>query len=288
MSNTAELLSPVGRLVQGSLYVGQTTDAEGKPLVYKTGPNAGQPRVAFYFALALQKGSEKHWSETKWGKEIWQIGHSSFPGGQAALPTFAWKIVDGDSDIPNRLGRKPCEREGYPGHWVLNLTSSFAPRIFDEYGSQQLLQADHVKLGDFIQVYGNIAGNGKTQQPGIYLNHSMVAFSRYGTRILMGVDPKSVGFGNSPIPAGASLTPLESGFNPATPVSNPNVPPLYNPAPPAPIANPTAVPPYPGILTPPKAPAIIMLPNAQGATYEQLLAAGWTHELLVQHAMIQA
>ena len=38
--------TPVGRLVMGSLYKPQTTDADGKPLVVKSGPNAGDTQIA--------------------------------------------------------------------------------------------------------------------------------------------------------------------------------------------------------------------------------------------------
>src|ERR1700733_10382568 len=111
MSNRIELLTPVGRLVQGSLYEPQTTDAENKPLTIRSGPNGGQPRVDFYFALAVPKGGEQHWSQTQWGAKIWQAGHVGFPNGQTQSPTFAWKVTDGDSQVPNRMGKKPADRE---------------------------------------------------------------------------------------------------------------------------------------------------------------------------------
>src|SRR6185437_2352094 len=159
MSHKEILLTPVGRLVMGSLYEPQTTDAEGKPLVIKSGAKAGQPQVRYFFALAISKGAESHWSETSWGSKIWNVGHASFPQGQAHNPTFAWKIVDGDSAIPNKKGVKPIDREGYPGHWVLSFSSSFAPGIYNSDGSQQILEQDAVNLGDYIQVYGNVQGN---------------------------------------------------------------------------------------------------------------------------------
>jgi hypothetical protein len=283
MSNRTDLLTPIGRLVQGSLYEPKTTDAENKPLIYKTGPNAGQPRVEYYFALAVPKGTEQHWNQTEWGGKIWAVGQAGFPNGQANSPAFAWKITDGDSTIPNRVGKKPCDFEGYAGHWILKFSGGFAPNIYNADGTQQLLEPNHVNLGDYIQVYGNVADNESQQQPGVYLNHSMVAFAGYGTRIFMGADPKSVGFGNAPLPPGASATPLPQGFNPATPT-------------PAPTPPATAPAPYPQILTPgtppmppapPAAPARVMLPAAQGATYESLIAAGWTDGLLVQHGMMQ-
>lgn len=296
MSQRDEILTPVGRLVQGSLYDAQTTDAENKPLTYRTGPNAGQPRVQFYFAVAIAKGHEKHWSETEWGRKIWNIGHAGFPNGQTQNPSFAWKIKDGDSTIPNKAGRRPCDIEGFPGHWVLNFSGGFAPSIHTEDGSQLILEKDFVKLGDYIQVFGSVSDNESQQQPGVYLNHQMVAFSRYGKRIIAGADPKTVGFGKSPIPAGASITPLDNSFNPASPNSLPPspspMPPAYTPPPISPSSPPVV--PYPEVLTPPLppatpiAPARIMLPKANGITYEQYINNGWTDTLLIQHGMMQA
>jgi hypothetical protein len=84
------ITSPVGRIVMGSLYDPSTTDAEGKPLVVKTGPNAGQARVNYFFALAIPKGAEPHWAHTAWGQQIWGIGNQAFPNA-AQSPAFAWK-----------------------------------------------------------------------------------------------------------------------------------------------------------------------------------------------------
>ena len=38
---------------------------------------------------------------------------------------------------------------------------------------------------------------------------------------------------------------------------------------------------------PPAAPVRVMLPPAQGATYEAMIAAGWNDALLIQHGMMQ-
>lgn len=282
MAESIQLTSPVGRLVQGSLYKGNTQDAEGNPLVTKSGPNAGQPRVDYFFALAIPKTGETHWNQTEWGKKIWEVGQKSFPNGQANAPSFAWKIVDGDSTVPNRRGRKPADREGYPGHWVLSFSSGYAPKVYNRDGTEVITEPGAVKLGYYVQVAGVCAGNGSMQQPGVYLNHSMVALSGYGPEIVVGPDPSSVGFGASPLPAGASAAPVgglpsPASAAPAAPVAPP-VPPVAPP-----------VTPNPGFLTPPVppvAPARVMLPAANGATYEQLIGAGWTDALLVQHGMM--
>ena len=57
--NLTQILTPVGRLVQGDCFEPQTTDAEGKPLLIKNGPNAGQPRVEYFMAIAVPKNRRR-------------------------------------------------------------------------------------------------------------------------------------------------------------------------------------------------------------------------------------
>lgn len=275
--------TPVGRLVRGSLYQGQDKDAEGNPLVVKTGVDKGKPRVDYFFALAIPKAGEQHWSQTAWGAIVWQVGHTCWPNGQAQAPGFSWKIVDGDSAVPNKRGKKPCDQPGYKGHWILHFSSGFAPRIFNANGTAPVTEPGAVKLGYFIQVNASVDGNESATQPGVYLNHNMVAFSAYGEEIVLGPDPTQAGFGQSPLPAGASAAPI--GAMPAGAVPPPVV------APPAAVPPPVAVAPNPAFtaVPPPVAPAAPvrqMTAKANGFTYEQLIAAGWTDQTLVQHGMM--
>jgi len=138
-----------------------------------------------------------------------------------------------------------------------------------------------------------VAGNESSQRPGLYLNHNMVALSGYGPEIVVGPDPTSVGFGAAPLPPGASAVPT-GAFAPA-PAAPPVAPaPVAPPVAPAPVAPPVAVAPNPAFLAPPPpaappaAPVRVMLPAANGASYEQLLAAGWTDAQMVQHGMMAA
>ncbi len=288
--------TPVGRLVMGSLYKAQTTDAEGHPLVIKTGVNAGQPKVIFFFAVAIPKGSEQHWNQTTWGGMIYATGKEAFP--QAHLsPTFAWKILDGDSNIPNRRGTIPSSREGYPGNWVISFNSGFAPKIYNKDGSAAIVEPDAVKLGYFVQVNADVSGNGSQQQPGAFINHNMVAFSAYGEEIYIGADATAVGFGQGPLPPGAMDTPV-AGFAPVAPgvpvaPFPPGVPvaPFAPGVPVAPVA--AGVPVAPVAPPPPPNPAILKIPQkrvmtdlADGYTYEALIAAGWTDDLLRQHGIM--
>lgn len=249
-TDSLDILFPPGRMVQGNLYKPNTTDAENRPLVVKSGPNAGQPRVDYFFAVAIPKGpGETHWAQTEWGQKIWNLGHASWPQGQAQRADFAWKIIDGDSQVPNKRGVKPCDMVGHAGHWVLKFGGGYAPKIVTRDGSQSILEPDAVKPGYFVQVFGNVSSNKSTQTAGLYLNHRIVALAGYGEEISFGPDPSAVGFGGAALPAGASAVPLGAMTPPV--VGSLPLPPG---APPAPVA--TASPPVPGapVASPPPVP----------------------------------
>jgi hypothetical protein len=300
MTTRKDILFPIGRLVRGSLYKGQDKDAEGKPLIVKNGPNAGQARLDFYFAVAYPKTPGQHWAQSDWGSQIWAVGHAAFPQA-AQSPAFAWKVIDGDSTVPNKKGRKPCDNEGYAGHWVVQFSSGYAPKIFTADGTQQITEADAVKLGYYVQVYGSCDGNGSQSQPGVFVNHNMVAMAGYGPEISVGMDASAVGFGKGPAPAGMMQAPAAGGFNPAPPaVAAPPtapVPPVAVAAPPIMAAPPpVAVAPNQQILMPPPPAAVpaappagpVMTAKAAGVTYEQMVAGGWTRETLIQHGYMLA
>lgn len=321
MSQKLNITSPVGRIVMGSLYDPMTTDAEGKPLVIKTGPNAGQPRVNYFIALAIPKGAERHWGETPWGAQIWQTGHTAFPG-IAASPSFAWKIEDGDSQIPNKKGRKPCDNEGWKGNWIVKLSGGFAPKIYQQEGAGyvQITQKDFVKPGYFVEVAFTVEGNGSSQTAGVYLNHSMVCFRAYGQEINFGPNVNEAGFGQAALPTGASPVPLAGTaplpqMQPAAALPLPNVPvaapaPSYAPvavvmpapamvnAPPAVPVVPntgflnvpgaTPMPPAPPVAAPMPVAARQMTAAANGIPYASYIAQGWTDAQLVQQGMMLA
>lgn len=264
------LTSPVGRIVMGSLYAGSDKDAEGKPLVVKTGPNAGQPRTNYFFALAIPKNAgEQHWAQTAWGQQIWALGHQEFPQAAQAAD-FSWKIVDGDSQQPGKLfkgkpGKKPCENEGWPGHWVVKFSGGFAPKVYRQEGAGFVLeqQVDFVKPGYFAEVSFEVEGNKSQTSPGIYINHRMVCFRAYGPEIVFGPDVESAGFGQTPLPAGASLAP------PASNISMPQAPQQLQPgAGYAPMSQ-YAPPPAPGVAAPaPLAPVSAAYAPPAGVAYQ--------------------
>lgn len=265
-----QITTPVGRLVGGSLYEPRTTDYEGKPLVVKTGANAGKPRVEYAFGVAIAKTpGVAHWASEAWGAPIWALAHAAFPNGETQRPDFAWKITDGDSTVPNKRSVKPCDREGFKGHWVVWFSGGTAPRIYNANGTQMLLDKDVVKPGHYVQVCGNVTDNKPSQSPGLYWNHSMVAHAGFGPEISFGPDVSQAGFGQ-----GVTLPPGASAVPPATALAS------TPPAPPG--AAVVAAPP------PPAAPAKQMTAAAGGATYEAMIAAGWTDATLIANGMMLA
>jgi hypothetical protein len=257
MTERINITTPVGRMVYGNLYDPETKDYEGKPLV---GKDKVTPRVQYNLGIAVQK-TQQHWANEPWGAAIWALAHKAFPNGETQRHDFAWKIIDGDSTIPNRRNRKPCEQEGYPGHWILRFSAGFPVRIFNADGSQEILEKNAVKPGYYIQVFGTISDNAPSASPGLYFNPNYVALAGFGPEIVSGPDVSAAGFGQGvQLPPGASAVPLSGGFNPAAPA----VPPGY-PAPPAapggypaPPVTPATPPGYPAPPVAPVAPAPVV------------------------------
>jgi hypothetical protein len=259
------ILFPPGRLIMGSCYKGSDKDQKGQPRLVKTGPNKGQPTVQFFLGVAIPKGSEQHWSQTAWGQIIWATGHAAFPAF-AQNPAFAWKIDDGDSTIPNKSNKRPCDSEGAKGHWIVKFSSSFAPKVYVQPSPgvfQEVPTPDAVKPGFWIQVFGSVAGNKSQESPGVYVNHDKVLFVREDAVISQGVDAATA-FGGAAVSA-ALPTVAAVPFAAATPAPGAFVPPA-TPAAPAAAVPPqpagVAVAPHPGFLAGPGAPGVPGAPAA--------------------------
>jgi hypothetical protein len=300
--------TPTGRIVWGSLYEPRTEDFEGNPMLIKSGPDAGKPTQAYEFGVAIPKNGTTHFSQTEFGLLIWQAGHAAHPLS-AQRQDFSWKTQDGDSTLPGKPykgkpTRPPCEKEGYPGHWVFSFRSSYPPKIVNADGSAYLLDKDAVVPGDWVQVAGSVVGN-TGANAGVYLNHNFVALQYKGVPIVTGADPKTLGFGKggvphgyvaptgqmaappvagAPLPGGQPAAPVAAAPVPGAPIA-PATAPVTAPIAPAVIspssAAPVAVVPHPGILLPPGAPvapppAIVVL--LSGVTWGQLKANGWTED----------
>lgn len=311
-NDSKDLLFPAGRIIMGDLYKGSTTDSKGQPRLVKTGPNKGQPSTQYFIGVAIPKNlGEQHWAHTTWGQQILAVGAAAFPGFYQN-PAFAWKIEDGDSTVPNKSNRRMCDSEGAPGHWIVKYSSQFAPKVYQQPSPGVYVEMKDpglVKTGYWVQVSGSIKGNGSSESPGVFVNHSMVLFVRADAEITSGPDAATAfaGAAISQALPGAAAAAIPFAGAPALPAA----------APPMGLAAPTMVAPNPGFLAvpgaapvmpapavaampmapvmqaaPPAAPAVPAGPAltpagvASGFTYAQYRASNWTDDQLRANGLI--
>lgn len=211
MNDRINLLFPPGRHVSGNLWEPwKTTDKHGAPLVVKGGPNKGQPRVEYFFAIAIAKnepGLSKLWADMATAAKQHKNARGIFPGDPTFKePNFSWKYVDGDSTVPNQKNKRPCDKEGYPGHFVFMFSGGTPPTIYDEQNLQITTPAE-LPRGYYIQVYGSINPNDSDESPGIYLNYRGVRRHKPGEIIVSGPSPDEM-FG---APAAGGPPPTQAG-----------------------------------------------------------------------------
>lgn len=295
-----QIVTPVGRIVGGAFDQPRLKDNDGKDYAYNDGSLAAEYSVM----LAIPKGQEQHWNQTAWGAQIWNIGDKGYPGGFVNGAGFSWKIQDGDSPIPNKKGRKNCEREGYPGHWVLAASRRVPrdrlapPQYVDIRTNPQrpdAIPADAIKHGYYVQLCISVADNSPSQTPGVYVNLEIIALAAFGQPIVLGteIDASQVGFGGAPLPAGAMTAP-PAGLQAPAPAAAPAPVAAMPPAAPAPVAvtpnhafanGGAPMAPPPAAPAPAPAPARQMTAAAQ-YPYEAYISSGWTDAQLIANGLM--
>jgi hypothetical protein len=185
--NQMDFLTPIGRLVQGSPWILNETDREGKPLTTQD----GRPKKQCYFAIAIDKGNPE-WPAF-WQK-LAQVAMSGYPQffnaqGQCVKADFAWKVADGDGVDAD--GKPNNAKPGWAGCWVLRFSSSFLPRCFEKnkYQPHQQLQDERtIRPGFFVRVGGLMSANIGSKKAGVYLNADLVELNFVGEEISFGRD----------------------------------------------------------------------------------------------------
>ncbi len=262
-----------GRFVGGSLTTGQPVTSNGQPVKNTDGSAV----MDYSFGMAIAKRPGVDWKAEPWGAQMVAVATRDFPQGQSLAPTFSWKVTDGDSQVPNKKGKKPSDNPNYAGCWVVWFSSRFAVKTVNSDGSAPV-PADSIKPGHYIQVLGSVKGN-TGDSPGIYVNHDFVAHAGHGPEITFTADASAAGFGGAALPPGGTLTP-QGGLAPP-------MPPMA--APPSPIPT---VPHTAPLDVPPAGPVykLTELAISKGATsVESLIAsAGWSLEIALQHQYVTA
>lgn len=286
-----EGLSPICRMVQGG-FEGSTTDQEDKPLVYKSGPKAGQPRTSYFLAAAAPKtirdasGTVIHNPEAvAMIRNLHQAAVDGFPHLfndpnananpllQSVYPflhqlglqlpktkEFSFKIVDGDG-IDDK-GVNNNTKEGFAGCWIFRFSSSSPFKAFwypDHMTMPLENPGDRIKRGFFIRVSYNASKN-DGQTPGVYVNPEHVIGVGYGPIIQGGRDVATAVKGvdmmagaGAMAAMGMTTTPVD-GFSPPPPGATTPPPPGGAAAPQHTTAMPGA-PVQTAVVAPPSAPA---------------------------------
>jgi hypothetical protein len=206
------ITTSVGRYVQGDAFTGSDKDHQGRPRL----DQKGQPKTQWYIGVAFAK-NDPEFLNNVW-PQIQGVAQRDFPGGEWQRQDFAWKLIDGDQPRPDGKPRPAHEQ----GHYVLRLSSGFAPQVFNEQ-NQQIADPAQCKRGDFVQIYLSCVGNDDRQKPGVYVNPLMIKRVGYGDAINVGPSADQA-FGSGPValPPGASATPVApAGGMPAMPGANP-------------------------------------------------------------------
>jgi hypothetical protein len=261
-----------GRFVGGSLTKGEPITSNGQPVKNTD----GTPVLDYSFGMAIKKTPGRDWRAEPWGAAMVAVAARDFPQGQSLAPTFSWKITDGDSQIPNKKGKKPADNPNYNGAWVVWFSSRFPVKTVNADGSAPIPN-EAIKPGHFIQVLGSVRGN-TGDSPGVYVNHDFVAHAGFGPEITFQQDASQVGFGGVALPPEGSTMPVGGLTAPSEPATAAPPTPAA-PIPTVPHTAPLDVPPAPGPVYKLGATAAV-----QGQTVEQVLAwPQWTPELLLQH-----
>lgn len=235
-------VTPVGRIVWGSVSERATEDYDGKPYEHGKGP--------YQFGLAIRKDDPglndmlgKIYSQAMAGystaAHIQQRIQQEWQSGFAGL-SFRFKIKDGDK--PNAQGQY---NENTKGCYVFALSTSLDLKACNAQNQQ--IDAREIERGYYADVHVSVKVNGNTDgTAGIYINPNVVRLVGFGEKIVGGIDIATA-FGSAPAPAlppGASATPVAPAGAMLT------LPPVGSGAPVAgpPMANP-AVPPMPGLPT---------------------------------------
>ena len=296
MTGITEHQTPVGRVLQGNPLDVQTKGKNGRPLINKQ----GEPKVNYFFALGIAKtdpGLPAIFADAQ------AVAQRDFPRGDFQLPTFAWKILDGDDP-------KYKDKIGFPGHYVFKCTSGFPITCFTKGGMQIITDKEHIKRGYYGRAIISFKGNKETDKPGLYINTRAFELFAYGEEIQVGPSGEEL-FGQGPttVPTGASAIPVADatgGMPGATQVPGvssapgmlgatvPGVPEVMpdmtaptgnflNPQGPPPAADvPAATPPAPG-----NPPIKTMTPKAGGLPYEAYVKQGWTDAQLIAHGYMK-
>ena len=282
---TTRIDFPVARLVSGSVSkLTPVTDSHGNQ---KVGRN-GKAREQVNFGIAIPKGGESSFRDTAWGAAIAEEANKSYPIMNGDFPDcFSWKVIDGDGCTANGAGKIPVMQPGYAGHWIVFFVQGWAPKL-DRPAAEFV-------TGYYVTVAGDVLGNGEQlpRTPGLYMNPVSVKLAGMGeplgvqtdvgTRAAVTSEPETAAtvaarFAARVAVPGAVGTPVS--VTPSRKFMDASADKSIDTS----AAKPVVTLPAPDLNT---YRVIVMLPAANGCTYEAMIEGGWTDALMIEHSMMK-
>lgn len=192
------IVTPVGRIVSGSLTEKRTTDYEGKPVP--------EEKQNYQFGVAFRKDDPAIQGVMQYLQGVAMTQHAHNPSVTSFnLQGYSWKVRDGDT--PGRDGQVS---NNTAGHWVFYFSSSYPINTCD--ASNAPIDAAQCYRGAFVDLVMNAVNNGKQgSNEGLFLNPVWVRKIAEGERITGGVDAATAFAGHAAptaLPPGASATPV--------------------------------------------------------------------------------
>lgn len=225
-----ELMTPVGRLVQGSVAMQHQVDMETNQKKFNAD---GSPEMGTFIALAFPKVLPNGQPNAEFGQfysNLVAIGAQSWPAlfpqgarpdlpnGGCVNPRFSWKYQDGDG--VDASGKSVADKPGFAGHHIIRMFTSFPLRCYHEgkFAAHEEIQKaeDVVKRGFWVRVAVEVKSNNATgtQVPGISIFPKLLSFVERGEEIVSGPNAEAT-FGATAVgwrpPASASPIPTGGG-----------------------------------------------------------------------------
>ena len=274
-----ELMTPVGRIVQGSVALQHQKDIDTNQPKFNAD---GSPEMGVFLALAFPKVLPNGQPNTEFDNyhaQLRQVAAAAWPqffpqgaAGTCINPKFSFKVQDGDGFDSN--GKTVADKPGFKGHWIVRMYTSYPFGCYNEgkFHAHEVMQKpeDVIKRGYWVRVLTEVKSNGATgtQVPGVSIYPKLLSFVQRGEEIVSGPDAAAA-FGAAPV-----------GYVPAAPAGSPIPGPAAQlPTPPAVVA--PQVPTVPQVPAQPQYTATATVPA--GLTLDIMRQQGWTDDLLVQH-----
>lgn len=252
MANEGKVAMVQGRIVwvAGDLFKGraQTIYGTNQP---KVNPQTGEQQVQFGFGLAVPKTSLADPKNGAIWTAMYEEAYSMFPSRQIP-PSFAMKFKDGDGVDEN--GVPYNTRVGYANNLVFALTTQLPIRFFKWEGGQNVLVADGIKCGDYVNVQVMVKAHAAIGQgkAGLYLNPMCVQLVAPGEEIVNAPTGDMVFGTAAPVAPAGYVAPTAPAPMPTSALAG---------APPAPWAPaPAAPPPHHAVLPPAFQPPVAAAP----------------------------